>query len=380
MLQVAVFFLCPAGEQWAPLAFQRMGNALITISQATTEDELCTSNRSLCDDSQRFAKMHNCAAITGFAAAVAAVLDTSRIPNEIEGAQNLSKMIGELTLACTAKFKRYYSRFISPGLSRENELLKKEQEILRASPLPVSGNSGMFLQRKNNSCAFRRAEVTGHFYENSGLCVDELTFTGMMALCVKKYVNPHGIPPGIVMVCCLYPIATIFGASALECKESFGGIWSIIIIYFSTATHIVYDNACNLFYSVLLRFPLTLRGRGLVVDSFHKGKGHTCGPSFDKRTDESMDGAQLSVGESLNRRMKEVGNSVMYVHEVFRPAFTWGYKSYFTISSQTGESAMVRHMRRKQTCTGFLTTFVLASAFGAIEVEFAVVNSTATRL
>ena len=310
---LAVFFLCPGGDQWASHAFYGMGNALIVIGQATDENELNISIQNLCDHTQRFAKMHNCAAVTGFAAAVSAVLDTSCNPNEIAEAQKLSRIFGELILACTAKFKRFYSKFISPGISRGNEPLKKEQEILRAPLLPVGDNAAISTPRKNSACAFRRAEVTGHFYDNSGLCVDELTFTGKMNLCVKNYLNPHGSTPGIVMVCCLCPIAIIYGASALEFKESLGGIWSIIVIFFSTATHIVYDNACNLFYSVLLRLPLTLRGRRIVVDSFHKGKGHTCGPSFDKRTDESLDGARLSVGESLNRRMKEVSNSIMYV-------------------------------------------------------------------
>lgn len=164
-----------------------------------------------------------------------------------------------------------------------------------------------------SDCPLQRAAVAGHFYASPGLCGPEMTFDAQASdYCAKNYPTPSGTSPGVILSCCLCPVPIMLDVSAMVEAERLSTILSIILLFFWSTTRVVYDAACNLLWCALQRVPMLLRGKRVIVDTFHYRKGHTCGATFTASTVHELDGARLSVGEALNKRLKEVGSSARY--------------------------------------------------------------------
>lgn len=87
----------------------------------------------------------------------------------------------------------------------------------------------------------------------------------------------------------------------------------------------VYDAACNLFRSVVLRMLWALAGKLLYVDCFYRQR-HVCCPRYDANTNADVTQARMSGAEWVNAILEIIRITLMYsrasnyIHIVLLPA------------------------------------------------------------
>lgn len=156
---------------------------------------------------------------------------------------------------------------------------------------------------------------SGHFYPGRVPTRPGVSLSGNCGnCCSKQYVASGGPSPGIVVVTCVCGSKIVSGFSLLFRKESLGIIASNVLRYFPSTKIVYYDAACNLFSSLVSRFPwLTNRVR-FLVDVFHK-LGHTCGVTFCALTQRGAQGAhqdpRTSNNESANQQIAGIRPSLL---------------------------------------------------------------------
>jgi hypothetical protein len=82
-------------------------------------------------------------------------------------------------------------------------------------------------------------------------------------------------------------------------------VWTIILVFLFVFT-VIYENACHLFARILIRQPLILLGKRIVVDRFHHIKGHCCGCSFGADGLPDLDKSCTSNVECLNKLLRRI--------------------------------------------------------------------------
>lgn len=156
---------------------------------------------------------------------------------------------------------------------------------------------------------------TGHFYPGRVPARPGVSLSGHSHnCCSKQYVASSGPSPGIVVATCVCGNKIVNGFSLLVSKESLGIIATVLLRYFPNTSIVYYDAACNLFSSLVNRFPwLTNRVR-FLVDVFHK-LGHTCGVTFCALTQRGAQGAhqdpRTSNVESANQQIAGIRPSLL---------------------------------------------------------------------
>lgn len=156
---------------------------------------------------------------------------------------------------------------------------------------------------------------SGHFYPGRVPARPGVSLCGHSDnCCSKQYVASGGPSPGVVVATCVCGNKIVNGFSLLVSKESLGIIATVVLRYFPKTTTVYYDAACNLFSSLVSRFPwLTNRVR-FLVDVFHK-LGHTCGNTFCALTQKGSYGAheepRTSNVESANQQIAGIRPSLL---------------------------------------------------------------------
>jgi hypothetical protein len=159
---------------------------------------------------------------------------------------------------------------------------------------------------------FIRARETGHFYPTAASNVPGISFKAEPAVkvCLKDYPVPKHKSAGIKMNGCPCPVSFGLGASTMQSGESLSMVWTIILLFFPFVFTVIYDNACHLFASILIRLPLRLLGRRIVVNRFHHIKGHSCGCSFGADGLPDLDKSCTSTVACLNKLLRRIATSV----------------------------------------------------------------------
>ena len=75
---------------------------------------------------------------------------------------------------------------------------------------------------------------------------------------------------------------------------------------------VYYDNACNLFLSVMLRVPWIMKHTRLEIDRFHY-KSHTCSSYFDPDVYQVFDSHYTETAESIKSRIKKTIQQLRYM-------------------------------------------------------------------
>lgn len=161
---------------------------------------------------------------------------------------------------------------------------------------------------------------TGRFYPGrvpatSGLVDPVYLSVGFLTIAARSSMwHPLGPLLGLWLQLVFVEIRELNGFSLLVSKESLGIIATILLRYFPNTSIVYYDAACNLFSSLVSRFPwLTNRVR-FLVDVFHK-IGHTCGATFCALTQRGAQGAhhdpRTSNVESANQQIAGIRPSLL---------------------------------------------------------------------
>lgn len=76
---------------------------------------------------------------------------------------------------------------------------------------------------------------------------------------------------------------------------------------------LVYDNACNLWYSAARRAPVILQSTRVIVDRFHWLKGHKCCGIFDADRHVDMDNTRSESAEAINSFIDRAKNFMQHL-------------------------------------------------------------------
>jgi hypothetical protein len=131
-------------------------------------------------------------------------------------------------------------------------------------------------------------------------------------VCSKDYPVPKHKSAGIKMNGFPCPVSFGLGASTMQSGESLSKVWTIILLFFPFVFTVIYDNACHLFASILIRLPLRLLGRRIVVNRVHHIKGYSCGCSFGAHGLPDLDKSYTSTLACLNKLLRRIATSVLH--------------------------------------------------------------------
>lgn len=131
--------------------------------------------------------------------------------------------------------------------------------------------------------------------------------------CSKQYKSSKSHSPGLLTVQCACDSPKLIGFVIMTQAESTALALSSILTHFRVPPRAVfYDNACNLFTSVMIRVPWLLGVTRLTVDRFHY-KSHKCCAYFSPDSYRQFDLQRTETAESINARIKQSLASTRYL-------------------------------------------------------------------
>jgi hypothetical protein len=79
---------------------------------------------------------------------------------------------------------------------------------------------------------------------------------------------------------------------------------------------IIYDNACKLLQSCMLRIPIAAQHLTCIIDAFHHS-GHThCSPCFNPKFNAAVKGLNSSLNEQKNKLLRNMETSVAFMGQI----------------------------------------------------------------
>lgn len=131
--------------------------------------------------------------------------------------------------------------------------------------------------------------------------------------CNKRYNASWSHTHGLMTVQCTCSNPKIIGYMIMTKPESTAIAGSSVVTHFPIPPRtIFYDNACNLFASMLSRIPWFLKLAKVVVDRFHY-KGHKCCSFFDPDAYSKLDVDRTTSAESFNARIERAIHHMRYL-------------------------------------------------------------------
>ena len=227
----------------------------------------------------------------------------------------LSTSIGRI-LVLTVRQTRSFERTCVLRASASAAEYKEKYSDWPVDSTPTSDLSSTG-QSEFSPWSVDEANRSGHFYPGRPPCRPGVSFAGSHEKpCSKQYVAASGISPGVVLVACVCGKPSVLGFSILSAPESLSIVATILMVYFPDAATVFYDAACNLFASLVLRFPWIFAKQRLFVDKFHKS-GHTCGGAFDAEVMRGLEGVpddcRTSNAESANKLLSLLRKSFLRI-------------------------------------------------------------------
>lgn len=138
--------------------------------------------------------------------------------------------------------------------------------------------------------------------------------------CTKKYGTSRPDMTSFISLQCPCEHPKIIGFSLIKECESIAMAISTVLAFLNFPPRTLwYDNACNLYDSVLLRTPFVLRSCYFIVDRFHF-QGHTCSNHYNPGRYKSLLEQRSVAAEVLNSVVDRSAGFIRYLHgENVRP-------------------------------------------------------------
>jgi hypothetical protein len=103
----------------------------------------------------------------------------------------------------------------------------------------------------------------------------------------KRCTSTYSFSAGLMVAICGCSRPCLVVASVMTKRESVALTISLPLMLFSTVDIILCHNNYSAFESASTHLPWLLRRTEFLVDKFHYGKGHSCGPILDPRGPET---------------------------------------------------------------------------------------------
>jgi hypothetical protein len=228
----------------------------------------------------------------------------------------------ELIVAAASTSRRFFSEIAESELSTKCQQYKRDHEHgispnSRGVNRDQQNRTGDTLQAK---WTMDEAQRTGHIYPGRPILRPAVTFsnasgkrTADRQACYKRYTSKDSFSAGLMVAICGCSRPCLIGASVMTMRESIAMAISLPLMFFPTVDRLLYDNNCGAFGSASTRLPWLLRKTEFLVDKFHYGKGHSCGPMFDPRGSESSRRINGSSAESLNAQFAVLRKTIRYL-------------------------------------------------------------------
>ena len=131
--------------------------------------------------------------------------------------------------------------------------------------------------------------------------------------CSKHYKTSRSHTLGLLTVQCSCDSPKLLGFLIMTQAESTALALSSVLTHFAIPPRIVfYDNACNLYKSVLIRVTWLLGKTRLIVDRFHY-KSHKCCAYFNPDSYRQYDNERTETAESINARIEKGLKTIRYM-------------------------------------------------------------------
>jgi hypothetical protein len=235
----------------------------------------------------------------------------------------------ELIFVAAYSSRRFFSEIVESELAAECQQYKRDHEhgLSYEHGRSIRNSRGVNRDPPNrNSYGLQtewtmdEAQRTGHIFPGRPRLRPAIKFsnargkhTADWQACYKRYTSADSFSAGLMVAICGYSHPCLLGASVMTMKESIAMEISLPLMFFPTVDRLLCDNNCGAFGSVSTRLPWLLRRTEFLVDKFHYGKGHSCGPMFDPRGSESSRRINGSSAESLNAQLAVSRKTIRYL-------------------------------------------------------------------
>ena len=216
---------------------------------------------------------------------------------------------------CSKQCKEYWSTWGRPVINNAEE--HEQEPSQNESESSERGSKRAKAKSRSEVIAKEELEnslVSGICFPGRTRCRPSIIFKSKNEkACNKKYTKPRSHTPGLMTVQCACDAPKLIGFIVMTQAESTALALSSFLSHFPVPPKTVYyDNACNLFLSVMLRVPWVLKDTRLEVDRFHY-KSHKCCSYFDPDVYPEFDTHYTETAESINARIKKTLQQLRYL-------------------------------------------------------------------
>jgi hypothetical protein len=101
-------------------------------------------------------------------------------------------------------------------------------------------------------------------------------------------------------------------AYSCRCKD----LYHLNEAEFAKRLYVIYDNACNLMKSMLLRMPTLARQFECLVDAFHHAGHSNCSPFWNSKMNAAVQNINASLNEQKNKLLRYMETSVSFMGQI----------------------------------------------------------------